>query len=481
MESLPDKVHNTEDLDLVIVGAGISGINVAYWLQTELPQAKFTILEGRNDIGGTWDLFRYPGVRSDSDLYTYGFSWHPWPYSNPIVEGPLIIEYLKTCISQHGIDNHIKFRHNVISMNWSSKAQRWTVIANNDGLVKEYRARFIVLGTGYYDYSTPRQAIIPGLDSFQGKVINPQFWPEELDYTGKNMVVIGSGATAITLLPSLSDRAAKVTMVQRSPSYIAAVPNNDPSPAWMLPYQRIWYAVCSWLLVLFCAYCPSYARRFFRGKTLSQLPKSLGLDPHFSPRYYPWEQRLCFAPDGDFYKALHGPKASIVTGAIKHVTDHAVEMQDGQIIDADIIVTATGLKVQLGGKIDMRVDGEKMDWKGRAIWNAAMIQDIPNMFFVVGYTKASWTLLADNNAMMLVRLLKTMDNRGARSATPRIPKGSKMEYEPFWPISSTYAREIEPMLPKYGTTGPWRRWANPPADYVFARWGDITDGLSFSV
>ncbi|KAI1380530.1 FAD/NAD(P)-binding domain-containing protein [Hypoxylon crocopeplum] len=480
MEPPPDTIYSSEAYDLVLVGAGISGINTAYRLQTELPHARFTILEGRDTIGGTWDLFKYPGVRSDSDLQTYSFTWSPWPHPNTIVEGPLIMEYLRNCVSQHGIDRYIQFKHKVISMNWSSKTQQWTLLVSHGGLLKQLTARFIVLGTGYYDHEDPRKTTIPGIENFKGNILHPQFWPEEFDYTGQRMVIVGSGSTAITLLPNLIKKAAKVTMVQRSPSYVVSVGNHTRGPPWLRFYERVCNLLLFHLFVLYSKYFPSRAREGILKNAVKQLPESVGVDPHFTPKYNPWDQRVCFAPDGDFFKALHGPKAGVVTGVIKQVTNHAVEMEDGQLIEADTIITATGFTMQLGGKIDIRVDGEKKEWRERTVWNGAMLHDVPNMFFVFGYAEAPWTIAADITASVLLRVLKFMESRGARSAVPRLPNDKSFAVRHFFPLLSTYSEEAQERLPKCGNLGPWKPRVSPPIDYLHGRWGDITTGLQFS-
>ncbi|KAI0846142.1 FAD/NAD(P)-binding domain-containing protein [Daldinia vernicosa] len=479
MGSLPEKPNTPETLDLIVVGAGISGINSAYRLQTEFPRATFAVFEGRDSVGGTWDLFKYPGVRSDTDLYMYGFTWYPWPYPKAIGQGSEIKEYLETCVSKHNLDRHIRFRHKVLSMSWSSKSAQWTVTVNHDGVITEYKARFVILGTGYYDYDTPRQAHIPGIENFKGQVIHPQFWPENFDYTGRDVAVIGSGATAVTLFPNLVKKAGRVAMIQRSPSYILTVPDDDTRPAWMHPFLRIWSTLFSWFVILFCKYCPMYAKSYLINKALPQLPKSVNIDPHFMPRYLPWEQRLCWAPSGDFYQALHDPRTSIVTGAIKRVTDKAIVMDNGQVVETDVIVTATGLRTLLGGHIDIRVDGEKMEWGGRLIWNFSMIQDIPNMMIVMAYVNIPWTINADIVTNRFFRVLKHMQKRGARTVVPRVPKDSRMKTEPFSPLTSTFYAEVEDRMPKYGTSGPWKRKVNVPFDYINARWGDATTGLEF--
>ncbi|KAI8961221.1 FAD/NAD(P)-binding domain-containing protein [Daldinia sp. FL1419] len=480
MGSLPGKANTSETFDLIIVGAGVSGINTAYRLQTEIPRATFAVFEGRNSVGGTWDLFKYPGVRSDTDLYMYGFTWHPWPYPKAIGQGSQIKQYLETCVSEHGLDRYIRFGHKVLSMNWSSKSAQWTVTVSHDGALKEYKARFVILGTGYYDYDTPRQTHIPGIENFKGQVAHPQFWPEKLDYSGQDVAIIGSGATAVTLVPALSKKARNVTMIQRSPSYILSVPDDDTRPAWMHPFLRVWSVLVSWFVILVCRYYPLFAKNYLINKTLPQLPKSLSLEPHFMPRYSPWEQRLCWAPSGDFYKALHNPGTSIVTGAIRRVTENAIEMDNGQMIKADVIVPATGLRTVFGGKIDIKVDDEKIEWGGRLIWNFSLIQDIPNMMIVMAYFNIPWTINVDIATNRFFRVLKHMQKRGARTVVPRVPKDSTMKTEPFCPLTSTYYAEVEDRMPKYGTIGPWKRKDNVPFDYVNARWGDATTGLEFS-
>ncbi|KAI1763342.1 FAD/NAD(P)-binding domain-containing protein [Hypoxylon sp. FL1150] len=480
MSSPPGAINTMEShLDFIIVGAGVSGINCAYWLQSELPRVKFTILEGRDSIGGTWDLFTYPGIRSDTSLTTYGFAWQPWPYSHPIAEGPLIMQYLSDCVSKHGINQYIQFRHRVLSMKWSSKTQRWTLIVDHEGLLKELTARFVFLGVGYYDYETPRQTTIPGIENFKGKVVHPQFWPEKYDYTGQKMVLIGSGATTVSLLPSLAKKAS-VTLVQRSPGYVMSIVNTLPSSWLPVAFQRLWQNVVVDCMRLYYKYCPARARAAMLRAAAAQLPESVNVNPHFTPRYRVWEQRLCFAPDGDYYKALHNPNTRVVTGRVRRVTERAVEMEDGRVIEADAVVTATGLKMQMGGKIDISVDGRAMQWKGSVVWNGVMLQDVPNMMFGFGYTDVSWTIGSDNTILLLIRLWKYMESRSVAVAVPRLPEKATFEAVRFWALESTYARESEGDLPICGRTGPWKPRVSPSIDYLHARWGNITTGLQFS-
>ncbi|KAI0178704.1 FAD/NAD(P)-binding domain-containing protein [Hypoxylon sp. FL1284] len=479
-------IETLEALDLVVVGAGVSGINCAYRLQTDLPHVKFTVLEGRDDIGGTWDLFRYPGVRSDSSLDAYRFSWEPWPYAKPIASAGLVMEYLRTCVSKHGLDRHIRYRHKVLSMDWSSKTQRWTLVVDHEGRLKQFLARFVFLGAGYFDYETPRQTTIPGLaENFAGTVLHPQFWPADYDHAGQHVVVVGSGATAVSLLPALAARAAAVTLCQRSPSYVLPTVNRFARPWWRpRACERVWLMVATGLLTLYYKYLPGRARSVLRRAAEAQLPDDVPVDPHFAPRYRVWDQRLCYAPDADFYRALRGPGgARVVTGSVRRVTARAVEMEDGQRVDdVDAIVTATGIRMRLGGGINMRVDGDPVEWRGRTVWNGAMLEDVPNMIFAFGYVSASWTLGADCAARVLVRLWRLMDRRGTAEIVPRLPEGEdRAALRPvrFWPLESTYSREARDGLPTYANAGPWRPRMYPFLDYLHARWGDITTGLQF--
>lgn len=459
----------------------MSGINAAYRVQTELPHLNYAILEGRDDIGGTWDLFKYPGVRSDSDLYTYSFSWNPWPHPNPIAEGPLIKEYLKDSIKQHGIDHRIRYRHKVQSMDWSSKSQQWTLAVDHDGLAREIKAQFVILGTGYYDYETPRPATIPGLETFKGRVIHPQFWPQDFDHTNQRIVIVGSGSTAITLLPNLAKTAAKVVMVQRSPTYIASSNNSQPvSAAPLRRLVRLFYHLMAFLGVLFYRTFPTRARNRLLRATKAQLPPGMEVDPHFSPRYRVWDERLCFAPDGDFFAALRRGNADVVTGVIRRVTADAVEMEGGERVPADAIVTATGLNMRLGGDIAMRVDGRGRPMAARAVWRGAMLQDVPNLCFLLGYVDMSWTPGVDSAVLVFVRVVRLMRRCGLGAAVPRLPAaGMPLSEKSVWPLRSTYAAEAQERLPKYGRAGPWRPRGNVLLDYVHSRWGDVVAGLQF--
>ncbi|KAL2076252.1 hypothetical protein VTL71DRAFT_1195 [Oculimacula yallundae] len=479
------------DMDVIIVGAGISGINAGYRVQTELPGYKYTILEARNAIGGTWDLFRYPGIRSDSDLHTFGFPWRPWTKANSIADGESIRKYIRESAEVNGIDKKIRFHHKLLASDWSSSTQRWTLSVDADGEKIKLSARFVIFSTGYYDYDQPLKASIPGIDNFQGKTIHPQFWPEDFDHTGKKIVIIGSGATAITLLPNLADKAAQVTILQRSPSYIMALPAVDPTGNFIRKWFPTWFAhtIVRWKFLIlpfiffkFCRAFPNAARKVIRGNTEKQLgPNSkVPIDPNFKPSYNPWEQRLCVCPDGDFFKALHKGNADMVTDTIKTVTANGIKTDSGKTIDADVIITATGLKMQLAGGSKLSVDGKRINVADKYVWKGVMLQDVPNAAIVIGYTNASWTLGADATARLVCRLLKKMDQSEDGMVTAAIEPGTKMNPSPMLNLNSTYIEKAKGELPKSGDVAPWTPRSNYLTDYWVAGYGNLSKGLKYS-
>ncbi|KAF2973527.1 hypothetical protein GQX73_g155 [Xylaria multiplex] len=473
-----------ETLDVAVIGAGISGINIAYRLTKELPHLKFQVLEARNSIGGTWDLYRYPGVRSDSDISTLGFEWHPWPFDRFLATGDEILEYLTTAVSKNRLDRYIRFGHRVLSADWSTADQSWTlsIAHHTPSLIS---SRWIILSTGYFDYETPLQQDIPGLDTFKGKVIHPQFWPRDLDYAKKKVAVIGSGATAVSLFPTLHDRAAQVTMIQRSPTYVVPCTNATwaqkyfPKP-FLNMCRRAFYIVFLYLFVVLCEYFPNLVRNLLRRETSRLLPTHIDFETHFKPRYNPWEQRICFDLDGAFYKSLHASNTNIVTGVIESVSDNKIRMKDGNSIAADIIITATGIRMQLGGKVKLSVSGKPVSWRNRYIWNGAMLDSVPNMMFMFGYTNNAWTLGADNTAVIFTRLQRYMEKRGKKSAVPRLSPQAATGTQRLWQLSATYVLAAEDQLPVYGMAGNWKPRRCPPVDYICARWGDYTGDLDFS-
>ncbi|OTB07642.1 hypothetical protein M426DRAFT_241775 [Hypoxylon sp. CI-4A] len=482
--------HDAEPFDVVIVGSGISGINAAYRVLTEIPNARFTILEARDDIGGTWDLFKYPGVRSDSDLYTYGFTWDPWPYPEPIAEGHLIKQYIKDVVSRHGIDRYIQFQNKVLSADWSQHDQKWKLTVSRGDQTVDLTTCFLVLGTGYYDYNRPLQTVIPGIQDFKGRVLIPQFWPARYEYEGKKIAIIGSGATTVSLFPKLAEKAKEVTIIQRTPTYIISSEHMHPSLTPTLSYLPVPRSLVSWLdwwwhlfnaqmTALFCAYFPSKARALVRGLTVPQLPRRLEHDVHFKPWYTPWEQRLCLSVDGDFFRALRAPTSNVVTGHIDTVTEHAIRMRDGTTVEADVIVQATGNAMQLGGHVAVAVAGRPVVWGEKLLWHGAMLDGVPNLIYLLGYTNFSWTIGAENSARILVRLLRSMRSRGVRSVVPELPEGGLTRTQKMWRLSSTYAERANPILPKYGFEGPWKPRIHGLFDYVYYRWGNVSDGLRF--
>ncbi|KAL5365931.1 flavin-binding monooxygenase [Aspergillus floccosus] len=442
--------------DVIIIGAGISGINAAYHIQRKLPHLTYCILEGRETIGDTWDLFRYPGIRSDTDLHTFGFSWNPWNENRAIADGSTIASYLHTSAKKEGIDEDILFQHRVDSVNCSTALRRWELnVDANGGYHVPLQARFLVLGTGYYDYKEGLEPDIPGLSSnFTGTIAHPQFWPEDLDYADKRVVIIGSGATAIELLPNIAKKAAHVTMLQRSPTYIMSM-NNETGGSWrhkLLP--RSWSFqidrwIFMWAIILynFCRLFPERPRKSLQGAVAKQLPKH-------TP---PWDQRVRFAPNGDFASLGEG-KAHVETGRIKVVTADWVILESGKQLHADIVIPATGLKLAFGGRTNISVDEKPVNLADRYAWNTALLQDIPNLAFMMGYTNASWTLGAETTAHLLCRVLQHMQRNGYDTVIPR-----------------KAARN----MPLCGDIGPWRGRVNYFVDLWRAKHGNITRDLEF--
>ncbi|KFY17254.1 hypothetical protein V491_05056, partial [Pseudogymnoascus sp. VKM F-3775] len=422
------------DFDVIIIGAGISGINAAYRIQTELPNATYTILEARHTIGGTWDLFKFPGVRSDSDLHTFGFQWRPWQPEKAYADGQMILDYMKDAAEAYGIDNKIQYHHHLTAADWSSADQRWNLQITANGKPKTLSARFCIMGTGYYDYSKPLNADIPGLENFKGAVVHPQFWPSDLDYSDKSMVVIGSGATAVTMLPAVAETAKHVTMLQRSPSYILVRSSNTVQerimhaflPRWLaLKLVRLTWIILPWIFFRFSKAFPAASKSLVLSLTKMHLPKGTKMEPDWVPNYNPWEQRLCTSPDADFYLSLKTGKADVVTGTISKVSANAITLDDGRTLHPDIIVTATGLRLSFAGAVALSIDGVKLNSPNKYVWKGMMIQDLPNMAFPVGYLHSSWTLGADATAKMICRLIKHMQSKQVSAAIPRLALGGK--------------------------------------------------------
>jgi len=471
---------------VLIVGAGISGVDAAYRLKTRCPGKSWLILEGRERIGGTWDLFRYPGVRSDSDMYTLGFPFRPWASDQAIAEGPAIRQYVEDTAREFGIFECIRFGHQVVRADWSSADSRWTVEAEVGGEKRRFTAVFLYLASGYYDFARGHRPEWPGESEFEGTIVHPQFWPEGLDTTGKRVAVIGSGATAVTLVPALAGTAAQVTMVQRSPSYIVARPGKDRVAGWLqrtLPGSAAG-GLIRWKNVLLTIYFYGRARRrpervsqWIRDQIRKALPAGYPVDRDFSPSYAPWDQRLCLVPDGDLFVAMNGGKVAVATGAIERFIPSGLKLTTGEEIAADVVVTATGLTMKLAGGIALSVDGKPVQLTDCFIYKGMMLSGVPNLFLSFGYVNASWTLRSDLTARSVCRLLNHMDARGQSTVVAR-PEG-ELERRPVIDFSSGYVTRAEGLLPSQGHRAPWRVEQNYVRDSLGMRFGRIDAALEF--
>ncbi|MEV6281137.1 NAD(P)/FAD-dependent oxidoreductase [Kribbella sp. NPDC051770] len=470
-----------EHLDVLIVGAGLSGIGAAYRLQTQSPDRSYAVLEARDDLGGTWDLFRYPGIRSDSDMFTLGFPFHPWTAAKAIADGPSILSYLHETAAAYGITEKIRFGRRVVSASWSSDEARWTVETSGES----YTCNFLYVCSGYYDYDRGYVVDFPGLSDFAGRVVHPQHWPDDLDYTGKRVVVIGSGATAVTLVPAMAGQAEHVTMLQRSPSYIASRPAHDAVSdrlRALLP-ERLAHRVIRGKNVAFSSLAygafrrfPAQATRFLNQAAARQLPASIPADPHFVPRYKPWDQRLCLVPDSDLFRALRSGGASIATDAIETFTPDGIRLRSGEHLAADVVVTATGLQMVALGKIAVTVDGRPVSVGETFVYRGMMLSGVPNLAWCIGYTNNSWTLRSDLTSQYVCRLLNHMTRTGTRICRPEIPAEELTKpARPVVDLTSGYIRRAADLLPRQGTTGPWRLRQNYPRDLVSLRFGRLTN------
>lgn len=474
-----------EHVDVLIVGAGLSGIGAACHLRQKCPGKSFMLLEGRAAMGGTWDLFRYPGVRSDSDMYTLGYRFRPWSDAKAIADGPAILNYIRETASEFGVDEKIRYNHRVRRAAWSSDEARWTVEAEAgaEKRVVRFTCNFLYLCTGYYDYAGGYTPEWPGVESFRGRIVHPQKWPEDLDYEGKRVVVIGSGATAVTLVPAMAERASHVTMLQRSPTYVVARPAQDKIANWLrrrLP-ARSAYALARWKNVLLGMFFYSLARK--RPEIMKRLISKgvrnhLGAEydlKHFTPNYNPWDQRLCLVPDSDLFRAIRDGKASVVTDHIETFTETGLRLKSGGHLDADIIVTATGLVLKLMSGLQLVVDGEPVDVSRTMAYKGMMYSDVPNVASAFGYTNASWTLKCDLTAEYVCRLLNYMDRHGYAQCTPRANDPS-VEEEPILDFTSGYVQRALHTLPRQGSKTPWRLHQNYVKDVTMLRYGRVDDG-----
>jgi monooxygenase len=472
-----------EHVDVLIIGAGLSGIGAACRLRTEHPQRSLAILESRGASGGTWDLFRYPGIRSDSDMFTFGYRWRPWPGDRALADGPSILEYVRTVAEEYAVDELVRYHHTVRRASWDSDTARWTVEIYTDEGPTTLTTGFLYACAGYYDYESGYSPEFPGAEEFAGEIVHPQHWPEDLDHTGKRVVVIGSGATAVTLVPAMAGEAEHVTMLQRSPSYVLSRPERDPLARRLerLP-SRIVFPLVRWKAILLAVASfqlaqrrPELAKKVVRKATAQQLPPEVDVDVHFNPPYNPWDQRLCFVPEGDLFRALRRGTASIVTDHIETFTEKGIRLTSGEELIADVIVTATGLNLRPMGGIEIEVDGRPVDVADTMTYRTLMLSDVPNFAFTIGYTNNSWTLKADLVADYVCRLLAHLDRTGARMVVA--PRDPEVGEERLLTFSSGYVLRALDRLPKQGDREPWKLRQNYLYDVRSLRRGDIDDGV----
>lgn len=474
-----------EHLDILVVGAGLSGVDAGYHLLKSCPWARFAIFEARDAIGGTWDLFRYPGIRSDSDPHTLGFPFKPWPDDRSVADGADIRAYIEDTARQFGIDRHIRFSHRIVEASWSSAKANWTVTYEHDGGRQHLTCGFLFMCAGYYDYAAGYQPAFPGREGYRGLWIHPQDWPAGLDHTDKRIAVIGSGATAVTLVPALARKAAHVTMVQRSPSYIVSRAARDPVAGRLfsiLP-ARSAAGLVRWRNILIGSLTfwlsrrrPDLVRRKILEAVKRELPALPDADRHFTPSYAPWDQRVCLVPDGDLFAAIREGRVEIVTDRISRITRTGIRLESGREIEADIIVSATGLSVKLMGGIALAVDGVPTEPAAGMVYKGMMVGGIPNLAFALGYTNASWTLKCDLVARYVCRLLNHMHRHGLPICLPA-PPGAGILPRPLIDFSSSYIKRAEGSLPRQGSKAPWRLRQNYALDLLALRFGRLRDGV----
>jgi monooxygenase len=478
---------NTTYFDTIIIGAGISGISAAHYMQTDCPKKTYTIIEGRKNIGGTWDLFRYPGIRSDSDMYTFGFAFKPWVNPKIIAPREDIIQYLEETVKEDGIDKHIRFEHKLLNASWSSETATWslTVLTPDSANPTIFTCSFLSLCMGYYDYESGYTPVFAGKYDFKGSIVHPQKWDETLDYTNKKIVVIGSGATAMTIIPNLAKKAAHVTLLQRSPTYVVAQPDVDNLAVWInnsLP-KNMAHRINRFRKILFQRFSYAFSRAFpetmkkvLRNELMKELGKEFDIDKHFSPSYNPWDQRLCLLPNGDLLEAIKTQKASVVTDHIEKFTENGIKLISGEFLEADIIVTATGLNAQLFNNIEFKIDGETIDFAKKVCYKSVMFDSIPNMTYAFGYTNASWTLKCDMTNQYTCRLINYMEKNGYKQCMP-VQNDPNMVLKPFLDFNPGYVMRAIDKLPKMGDKKPWKIEQNYFYDKKMFEKSVLNDGI----
>jgi monooxygenase len=475
----------TGHVDVLIIGAGLSGIGAAHHIQSAFPGRTYTILEARDSIGGTWDLFRYPGVRSDSDMYTLCYRFRPWTEAKAIADGPAVLKYIRETAAEGGIDRHIRFGHRVVRAEWSSEDARWTIDAVHGGEPVRLTADFLYTCSGYYRYDGGHEPRFPGIERFGGTVVHPQHWPADLDYTGKRVVVIGSGATAVTLVPAMAERAAHVTMLQRSPTYIISLPAEDAIANGLrrLLGDRGAFPITRWKNVAIQTLFYKLSRRrprlvqaLIRKAVIKSLPPGYDVDTHFKPAYQPWDQRLCLVPDGDLFAAIRSGRASVATDHIEELTENGVRLRSGAELPADIVVTATGLRLLALGGMTLAVDGREVKLPETMAYKGVMLSGIPNFAFTIGYTNASWTLKADLVSEYVVRLLRHMDAHGYEQCVP-VDEDPTITERPLLDFQAGYVLRSIDEFPRAGSRPPWQIRMSYPHDLRALRHGPIDDGV----
>lgn len=478
---------NAPHFDVLIIGAGLSGIGTACHLQAALPHKTVAVLERRERMGGTWDLFRYPGVRSDSDMYTFGYKFRPWMDVKVLADGSSIQQYIAETAAEYGIDQKIHYGLTALTADWSSTANRWTVTAlhSTTGETLTYTCHYLISCAGYYNHDAGYLPVFAGMDRFQGRCVHPQFWPDDLDYAGKKVVVIGSGATAVTLIPAMADAVEHITMLQRSPSYIFSLPALDKiseflarflPPKWVYGLARKRNILVQRSLFLACRRWPTQMRRLLLWLVRQQVGPSVDMS-HFTPHYMPWDQRLCAVPNGDLFKSLKSGNASVVTDQIDTFTEKGILLKSRRELEADIVVTATGLNIQMLGGMKLFVDGEARELHERMTYKAVLLEDMPNLAWIVGYTNASWTLKSDIAAAYLCRLFKYMDDNGHTVATPRDVEHARLDIGMFDGLNAGYVERAKDTVPRQGSTHPWQVVMNYEKDSKMLLDDPLDDGL----
>jgi monooxygenase len=478
--------ESIEHLDVLIVGAGLSGIGAAHHLQEAFPGRSYAIFEAREELGGTWDLFRYPGIRSDSDMHTLGYRFKPWTAAKSISDGEAILDYVRETARDGRIDTKIRFQHRVVRAEWSSEEALWSVEAErvDSGESVRLTCNYLWVCSGYYRYDEGFTPEFPGAEDFSGEVVHPQHWPADLDYSGKRVVVIGSGATAVTLVPAMAEKAAHVTMLQRSPTYIASLPAEDPIANGLrrfLPEKAV-YTIVRWKNVMIQALIYQLSRRrpraikqFIRKGVERSLPAGYDIDKHFKPKYNPWDQRMCLVPNGDLFKVIRDGDATVVTDTIERFTEGGIKLDSGEQLEADVIITATGLNLLFLGGMELVVDGEPVNISEKMAYKGMMLSSVPNCAFTVGYTNASWTLKADLTSEYVCRVLAHMDSHGYRKSVPELSDPS-VEEMPLLDFTSGYVLRSLDQFPKQGSKEPWKLRQNYVLDIRTIRRGPIDDG-----